>query len=185
MKRLWVVGLVMALAVQSAILASPALRRPRPPRKVVVVHRGFPLKRALRHVYIRPLVRPYRVLPRTFLPLVIWTGTPVTVLPQGHVLVWEDSTTLTRDEDWTEIGLNCENTGTKLWLEVVAGRVQFDWAEVAFGNEEAQVVEMNECVRDPGLYLLFDFAAGREVDHVRLIARAQTPEARIALKMEK
>jgi len=185
MKRFWLVALVMAFGAHLALFSSPAQRRHRPPRKVVVVHRGFPLKRALRSVYVRPLVRPYRILPSKFLPLIAWGGAAVAVLPEGHVIVWEDATTLTADEDWTEIGLNCENTGTRLWLEVKAGRVQFDWAEIVFGNGEAQVVEMNEHVRGPGIYLLLDFAAGRQVDHVRLIARSETPEARLVLKMEK
>jgi len=151
----------------------------------VVVHRGFPLKRALRAVYVRPLVRPFRVVPRRFLPLVVWAGTSVAVLPQGQVLVWEDKATLAADEDWTEIGLICENTGTRLWLEVTVGHVQFDWAEVVFAEGEAQVVEMNEYTRGPGIYPLLDFSGGRDVDHIRIIARSETPDAQIVLKMEK
>jgi len=99
--------------------------------------------------------------------------------------VWEDGETISRDEDWTEFTLGCDNSGTKLWLEVVAGRVQFDWAEVVFANREARVVEMKEFARGPGYYELLDFQGGRKVDHVRMVARARTPEARVVLKMEK
>jgi hypothetical protein len=44
---------------------------------------------------------------------------------------------------------------------------------------------MKEWTRDPGFYELLDFRDGRQVDHVRLVARARTPEARVALQMEK
>jgi hypothetical protein len=77
------------------------------------------------------------------------------------------------------------NTGSKLWLEIVKGRVRFDWAEVVFGNGQTQVVDMKEFVRDPDTYLLLDFANGREVDHVRVVAQAETPEARVVLRMQK
>lgn len=160
-------------------------RRRRPRRAVVVVHKGFPIHRALRHVVVHPIRRPYRVAPRVFLPLVTWAGVATTVVVGSDLLVWEDGENLLQEEDWAEFSLNCENTGTKLWLQVVSGRVRFDWAEVVFENGEAQVVEMQEYIRDPGLYLLHDFANGRLVDHVRIVARAETPEARVVLKMQK
>jgi hypothetical protein len=125
------------------------------------------------------------VAPRVFLPLVTWAGVATTVVVGSDLLVWEDGENLLQEEDWAEFSLNCENTGTKLWLQVVSGRVRFDWAEVVFENGEAQVVEMQEYIRDPGLYLLHDFANGRLVDHVRIVARAETPEARVVLKMQK
>jgi hypothetical protein len=182
--------LFLILAVFGLRTLAPASatgqRRPRPPRrKVVVVKKGFPIKRPLRSVVVRPLRRPYRVAPRVFLPLVTWAGVVVATAPLRDVIIWEDGETLTSDEEWAEFGLNCENTGRKLWLEIVNGRVRFDWAEVVFGNGEAQVVEMSEHVRDPGYYLLLDFADGRMVDHVRMVAKAETPEARVVLKMEK
>jgi hypothetical protein len=185
MKRFWILGLLVAFLGQAAVLAVPGQRRPRPHRKVVVVHKGFPLRRPLRPVVVRPLARPFRVLPRTFLAVVAWTGTLAAVGPRADILVWEDGATLAADEEWIEIGLNCESRGAKLWLEIVNGRVRFDWAEVVFGNGDAQVVEMHEHVRGPGFYPLLDFADGREVDHVRLIARSETPQARVVLKMEK
>ena len=99
--------------------------------------------------------------------------------------MWEDGETLAKDEDWTEFTLTCDNRGTRLWLEVAAGKVQFDWAEVVFENGDAVVVDFAEKTHRPGLYSLLDFRDGRKVDHVRLVARAKTPEARVVLKMEK
>lgn len=165
--------------------SSPDQRRRPPRRTVVVVHKGFPLRRPMRNVVVRPVRRPFRVSPARFLPSLFWVGVVATALPARDVLIWEDGDTLSRDEEWTEIGLNCENSGTRLWLEVAAGRAQFDWAEVVFENGDAQVVDMKEWERGPGFYELSNWAGIRRVDHVRLVARAASPEARIVLRLEK
>ena len=191
MKKRWViVFLVVALLGLQALAAAASSgldRRVVRRRTVVVVHRGFPVVRPLRHVVVHPIIRPCRVAPRIFLPLAFWTGVAVagTAVPAPHFIVWEDGENLLAEEGWTEFTLNCQNTGTKLWLEIVKGRIRPDWAEVVFGNGETQVVDMKEFVRDPGYYLLLDFANGREVDHVRMVAQAETPEARLVLKIQK
>ena len=189
-KRFVFVFLMVALLGLQALAATASSgmdRRVVRRRTVVIVHRGFPIVRPLRHVIIHPIIRPYRFAPRIFLPLAFWTGVAVTAaaVPAPHFMVWEDGENLLAQEGWTEFTLNCENTGTKLWLEIVKGRVRLDWAEVVFGNGEAQVMDMKEYVRDPGHYLLLDFANGREVDHVRMVAQAETPEARLVLKIQK
>jgi hypothetical protein len=56
---------------------------------------------------------------------------------------------------------------------------------VVFENGDARVVDMKEWTRGPGYYELLDFRDGRRVDHVRVVARARSDEARVALKMEK
>ncbi|MGB9006578.1 MAG: hypothetical protein WCB96_12710 [Candidatus Aminicenantales bacterium] len=188
-KRFITVFLVVALlGMQTlALTGSVVIKRRLPHRTVVVVHRGFPIVRPLRPVIVHPIIRPYRIAPRLFLPLVFWTGVVVaaTSVPAPQFFVWEDGENLLAQEGWTEFTLNCENTGTKLWLEIVKGRVRLDWAEVVFGNGETQVMDMKEFVRDPGYYLLLDFANGREVDHVRMVAQAETPEARLVLRIQK
>lgn len=173
-------------AFGSAARASDHAQRRNPPRRaVVVVHKNFPLKRVPRNVVVRPLRRPFRVLPARFLPPIVWAGVVVTAVPARGALIWEDGDTLSQDEDWTEVGLNCENTGTRLWLEVVSGRARFDWAEIVFENGDAQVVDMQEWERGPGYYELAAFAGARRVDHVRLVARAASPQARIVLRLQK
>ena len=154
-------------------------------RTTVVVHRGWPIRRPLRAVVVRPVRVAYRVTPAVFLAPVVFTGVMVATAPAHDVMVWEDGETLAKDEDWTEFSLNCDNRGTKLWLQVVAGKAQFDWAEVVFENGDTQVVDFAERTHDVGLYSLLDFRDGRKVDHVRLVARAKTPETRVVLKMEK
>lgn len=187
MKRLVVFGLFVLLGLQTAtgISSASADQRRRPRRTVVVVHKGFPLRRPLRSVVIRPVRVPFRVVPARFLPAVFWAGVLISTAPQRDLLVWEDGETFAQEEDWTEIGLNCDNTGKRLWIEVASGKVQFDWAEVVFANGDTQVVDMKEWERGPGYYELLNFADGRKVDHVRMVARAMTAEARVVLKMEK
>ena len=191
MKRFISICLLALLGLQAVEPAFAArrvvVRRGRHQRTVVVVHRGWPLRRPLRTVVVRPARVVVRVRPAVFLPLVVWTGVVVaaTAAPARDLLVWEDGETITGDEDWTEFTLNANSPGTNLWLEVVSGQVQFDWAEVVFDNEEARVVDMKEWTRGPGLYPLLDFRDGRRVDHVRVVARARSGEARVVLKMEK
>jgi hypothetical protein len=43
----------------------------------------------------------------------------------------------------------------------------------------------NDLTRGPGLYTLLDFADGRHVDHVRMVARTEEEAATIALAMLK
>ncbi len=154
-------------------------------RTTVVVHRNWPLRRAHRAVVVRPARVAWRVAPAVFLPLVVWTGVVVASAPARDILVWEDGETLSKDEDWTEFSLNCDSRGTQLWLEVAEGKAQFDWAEVVFENGDTRVVDMKEWTRGPGHYALLDFKDGRKVDHVRIVARAKSDEARVVLKMEK
>ena len=180
------------LAVLGVSLVEPAfaarravVRRGLHHRTVVVVHRGWPLHRPARMVVVRPARVAYRVAPAVFLPVVFWSGVVVATAPARDILVWEDGETIAKDEDWAELTLNCDNQGTALWLEVASGQAQFDLAEVVFENGEARVVDMKEWTRGPGYYSLLDFKDGRKVDHVRLVARAKSDNARVVLRMEK
>ncbi len=189
MMRLATVLLLLVLGLQ---VAEPAFARRvvvhrGPRRTTVVVHRGWPLRRPARVVVVRPARVVVRVAPVRYLAPVVWTGVVVAAAsaPAHDLLVWEDGETLSKGEDWTEFTLNCDARGTKLWYEVVAGKVQADWAEIVFENGDTQVVDFAEKTNDAGLYPLFDFRDGRKVDHVRMVARAKSDEARIVLRMEK
>ncbi len=184
--------LLVALGLQIAEPAFAARRRVvvrRGPhhRTTVVVHRGWPLRRPARVVVVRPARAVVRITPATYLAPVVFAATVVAVsnAPARDVLIWEDAETLAKDEDWTEITLNSDSRGTRLWLDLREGRAQFDWAEVVFENGDAVVVDFNEKTLAPGLYSLLDFRDGRKVDHVRLVARAKSDEARVALMLEK
>ena len=193
MKRFVFISLLLVLGTQSFDSADAGPRRRAAARRVVrhrtvvVVQHGWPLRRPLRRVYVRPARAPVRMAPAVYLAPVVFTGVVVAAAsaPARDVLVWEDGETLSRGDDWTEFTLNCDNRGTQLWLEVVGGKVQADWAEVVFENDETRIVDFNEKTHGPGLYPLLDFRDGRKVDHVRMVARAKSDQARLVLKMEK
>lgn len=188
MKRFFTLFLLAILSfqiVEPAFAARRVVHRGRHHRTTVVVHRAWPIRRAHRVVVVRPARVAWRVAPVVFLPVAVWTGVAIASAPAADILVWEDGETITKDEDWAEFSLNADNRGTALWLQVAEGKAQFDWAEVVFENGDTRVVDMKEWTRGPGYYALLDFKDGRKVDHVRMVARAKSDEARIVLKMEK
>ncbi len=159
------------------------VRRPARHRTVVVVHKGWPLRRAPRAVIVRPERAPIVVTPVVFLAPIAFAGVSMATMPERDGLVWEDSEVLDREDDWTEFTLKCDVRGRQLFLEIAAGRAQFDWAEVVFENGDAQVIDFAERVHGPGMYSLLDFRDGRKVAHVRAVARARTQDAKIVLRM--
>jgi hypothetical protein len=154
-----------------------------PNRTRVVVHRAWPLRRPLPVVVVRPARRAVVVAPGVFLAPVVWSPTVVAV-PDRDYIVWEDSETLSKDDDWTEFTLNVEDRGERMLVEV-DGRAQLNFAEVVFENGDTQVVDFNEKTHGSGVYSLLDFKDGRKVDHVRMVARAKSDEAKIVLRMVK
>jgi hypothetical protein len=152
------------------------------PRTKVVVHRGFPLRRPLPHVFVvAPRVR-VRVVPALFLPAIVWAPVVVAAAAASE-LAWEDSQELTGANGWTDFTLSADARGRKLFIEVGPGSVRLNFAEVVFENGDTQVVDFTEQVRLPGLYLLLDFADGRKVDHVRAVAQAESETARVSLRL--
>jgi len=166
-------------------------------RAPVVINPGWPLKRPPRSVVVRPppvVVRP-RIQPRLYLPPVVFGGVVVVERydyrygrDYGYSrdsLVWQDSVTLYREDDWVEFTLDCNARGSKLWFEVVEGRLQVDWAEVVFQSGEVQVVEFPERTLGRGIYQLLDFQDGRRVEYVRMVAKATTREAQLATWLQR
>lgn len=166
-------------------------------RAPVVIHPKSTLRRPPRPVIVRPprVVPRIRIAPRLFLPPIVFGGVVVGVRRDGRYrgdqgfsregLVWQESETIYRDDDWTEFTLDCNARGAKLWFEVDRGRVQVDWAEVVFENGEVQVVEFPERAMGPGLYSLLDFRDGRRVDSVRMVAKTTSREAKLTLWLER
>ena len=117
MKRLLIGLLLAALAVSSLAPASDArrvvVRRAGPRRTVVVVRRGWPLRRPLRAAVIQPVRTEVRVTAATYLAPIVFTGVVVaaTAMPAHDAIVWEDAESLSRGEDWTEFTLNCNTRG--------------------------------------------------------------------------
>ncbi|GBC79066.1 hypothetical protein HRbin09_00280 [bacterium HR09] len=172
-KLLTVTGLALVLAVAAEA---------RPPRKVVVVHTGFPIHRPLPHVVVHPPRVSVHVTVRAFLPPLVFGATVVTYRPE--LVIWEDAETLTRREGWTEFTLGVDGRGRELLFSVHGAAVKVNFAEVVFENGEAQVVDFNEKVVKPGTYRLLD-VSGRKVDHVRMVAKAVGATSRVTLALAK
>lgn len=188
MKRflmLALLGLVAVTAVDPAFAGRDKDTR-RGPRDltVIVVRPGHPIRRSLPRVYVHPVRSNFRVSINAYLPLRVWRPA-VIVRPAPDRIVWQDSEKLYRAEGWTEFTLNADSRGDALLLEVSRGRVQIDFAEVVFANGDCQVVDFNNRTQASGIYPLLDFRDGRQVDHVRVIARARTNEATVGLLMQK
>ncbi len=142
---------------------------------------GHPVRRQKTVVVRRAPVVTTRTV--VYSPVVSWSRATV-VLPPKNRLVFEDSETLARREDWVDSFLPVNNTGDALFLRV-QGRVEVDFAEVHFRNGPVQVVDFNEADLAAGTYRLHDFPDGRYVEHVRLVARARSQRATVGVLMKK
>ncbi len=108
----------------------------------------------------------------------------VVARPARDRLVWEDSEVIFRNQDWVECNFGVDNRGEALLLEI-QGRVQINFAEVTFGNNQVQVVDFQDRPHHNGIYTLLDFADGRQVKTVRVLARSRSPETRLTVLMRK
>ena len=152
-------------------------------RTRVVIHSGFPIRRSLPQVYIRPPHIAIRITPRHFLPAVVFSGGVVTTLPADEPRAWQEEETLTREDDWTEFTMNVNAPGRRLLLDISDGPAQLSFAEVVFENGEAQVVDFNDRAQKLGIYSLLDFPDDRRVDHIRLVAKASVDETTIGFHL--
>lgn len=155
-----------------------------PNRTVVSVHRGHPIHRPLPTVVVRPArVRVAVTAPLVFLPVVTFAAVAVAAAPPER-LAWQDSELIHRNEDWVETNFGVNERGRELTLQVT-GRTEVDFAEVTFDNGNVQVVDFNNRVLTPGMYRLADFADGRKVATVRIIARSLTRDTKLSVYMVK
>lgn len=169
MKKLIIAGILLALPLLADV------------RVGIRIGPGHPLARPGRTVIVRP-ARPAAVVVRTplvYAPPVVWTRRVVT-LPARDRLLWEDSEVIHRREDWVDTTLNVNNRGNALYLNI-EGRSHLDFAEVHFDNGQVQVVDFKDSQVERGTFLLLDFANGRKVDAVRLVAKSQTPRSKLTV----
>lgn len=152
-------------------------------RTRMVVRTGHPIRRAMPITVVRAPRRAVVVTGAVFLAPVVWAAY-ARPLPAREVIVWEDSETIFKDEGWTDFTLNVDDRGLRLFIEIV-GKAQINFAEVVFENGDVQVVDFKDKSHGPGIYELLDFKDGRKVDHVRMLARAKSDEAKLILRMEK
>jgi hypothetical protein len=150
-------------------------------RTHVTVRPGFPIHRTLPTVVVRP-AGVVRVAPRVYLAPVVFTAAVVTAVaasPQN----WRGTETLEREDGWTDFTMDVDRRGGRMMLEIGPGAAQISFAEVVFENGETQVVDFNDHVHARGTYSLLDFANGRKVDHVRVVAKADTASTDITLHL--
>ena len=169
------------LLAASLLLALPLIADV---RVGIRVGAGHPLARPGRTVIVRS--RPAPVVgraPIVYAAPVVWTRRVVT-LPARDRLLWEDSEVITRREDWVDTTLNVNNRGNALYLNI-EGRSHLDFAEVHFDNGQVQVVDFNNGDVERGTFLLLDFANGRHVNAVRLIAKSQSPRSKLTVYLAK
>jgi len=151
----------------------------------LVVRPGHPLRRVLPATVV---VRPARTLvavraPLFYLPVVAWR-TAVVTLPPRERLAWQDSETITREEEWVDTNFGIDNSGNALYLDI-AGKAKLNFAEVTFANGNVQVVDFNEQAHGSGMYRLLDFSDGRHVSTVRLLARSESEDTRLTVYLSK
>ena len=190
MRRLALSLMFVVLGVQYAysaadarhVVPTTAQRRTR-----VELGEGWPLSRPARSVLVHAPRSDVSVSPATYLPASSFAGATISAAttPSRDLVTWEDGEILSRSEDWTEFTLAADAQGKLMMLEIPAGKVQFDWAELVFDKGETQVVDFGERTCAPGLYSMVDFGEVRKLDHVRVVARSRTDEAKVTLRMLK
>ena len=200
MKRLnmSVLGFVMVMTILVPSASITAQRRRAVvvhPRPVVVHHPVVRARLALRAGHPIHRVLPANVVvrsarnivavraPLVFLPALAWRATLVS-LPVRERLVWQDSETIARDEDWVDTNFGIDHEGNALFLDI-DGKAKLNFAEVTFANGNVQVVDFNEHTHGSGVYKLLDFADGRHVSTVRILAKSESDNTKLAVYLSK
>jgi hypothetical protein len=119
--------------------------------------------------------RPY-LAPATIDSLVVTLALPL------ENDAWEGTKEVASDQ-WTDFTLPVGVTGTHLYLGVDGAAAQISSAEIVFDNGDSQVIDCNDQTVQPGLYSLFELTGGRKVDHIRVVARAETQTSDITLRL--
>lgn len=164
--------------------ARVVVRRP-VARTRLVVRKGYPIVRVLpTAVVVRPARRVVSVgAPLVFLPSLVWTPR-VIALPASDLLVWQDSEQINRDEGWVDTTFGVDESGNGLFLDI-NGKAGLNFAEITFANGNVQVVDFNERTHGTGIYTLLDFTDGRHVKTVRMLAKSESDETKLAVYLSK
>ena len=175
--------LLLASADLSAQRRRIVVRRAPVRRTTIVVRPAHPIRRVLPRTVV---VRPARTVivvsaPLLFLPAVVWRPT-VVALPPRERLLWEESEALGKDEEWVDCNFGVDRRGGALLLEI-EGTAQLNFAEVTFDNGNVQVVDFEEHEQRAGVYQILNFADGRHVKTVRVLAKSNADESTLTLML--
>jgi len=152
-------------------------------RTTIVVRPAHPIRRVLpRTVVLRPARTAVIVgVPLVFLPAVVRTPM-VVALPPRERLLWEESEALGKDEEWVDCNFGLDRRGGALLLEI-EGTAQLNFAEVTFDNGNVQVVDFEDHEHKTGVYQILNFADGRHVKTVRVLAKSNSDEATLTMML--
>src|SRR6267142_2818056 len=114
--------------------------------------------------------------PLRYLPALTWRAALVT-LPVRERIVWQDSETIARDEEWVDTNYGVDGNGNALFLHL-EGTAQMNFAEVTYENGNVRVVDFNEQSHGTGSYKLLDLGAGEHVMTVRVLANSESDDAK-------
>jgi hypothetical protein len=167
-----------------AVVVHPA-RHPIAARHALVVRTGHPIHRLLpRDVVVRPARRAVVVrAPLHYLPALTWRGAFVT-LPARERIVWQDSETIARDEEWVDTNYGVDGNGNALFLDL-NGKAHLNFAEVTYESGSVQVVDFNEESHGTGTYKLLDLGAGEHVMTVRILAKSESDDTKLSVYLSK
>ena len=150
-----------------------------------VVRPNHPFRRPLpKEVVVRTARKPVVVnAPLVYLPELTWTPV-VAPLPPTERLIWQESETIARDEEWVDKSFGVDQSGNALFLDI-GGQARLLFADVTFANGDVQVVNFNDRTYGSGIYRLLDFADGRHVSTVRILARAESNDTKLGVYLSK
>lgn len=164
-----------------AVVVHPA-RHPVAARHALVVRSGHPIHRLLpREVVLRPAHRAVLVrAPLRYLPALTWRAAFVTLPPRERI-VWQDTQTIERDEEWVDTNYGVDGNGNAVFLHI-DGNAQLNFAEVTYENGSVQVVDFNEESHGAGSYKILDLGGGEQhVMTVRILAKSESDDAKLAV----
>jgi hypothetical protein len=175
----------MAGQRRRVVVRRPVVVRHPVVRARMIVNARHPIRRVLPASVVVRRARKTVVVgaPLVFLPGVTWTARTVS-LPPGDRLVWQDSETIARDEDWVDTSFGVDRNGNALFLDI-DGKAKLNFAEITFANGNVQVVDFNERTHGSGIYKLLDFADGRRVMTVRMLAKSESDETKLAVYLSR
>ena len=167
-----------------AVVVHP-VRHPIAARHALAVRAGHPIHRLLpREVIIRNARRTVIVNhPLAYLPLLAWRANVITV-PARERLVWQESESIARDEEWVDTNYGVDGVGNTLVLSI-GGKAKLNFAEVAFDDGKVQVIDFTEGTYGPGAYTLLDLPGGRHVATVRILAQSETDDTKLSVYLSK